>query len=243
MAGVVASRGFQSWTFLRADWRAGRRRAEDAEWVRPVRVCGDLQYIRNGARGRTGRSDRRRTGAAMCRVVAWRGYLADQLSSRAAASHALRRCAILVADSYACCIELHGERCTLHGVWCMLQRVLRTMHVCLMLHGVRTCYIVVFHCCRLRLYDTCLPGQWDGPCCSRMLRIACCMLHVCALRIARWMLRNACCIRASAVFCDRNDAAVGVVRVACCMPYVACRNGRRVDVRCMTRIVRCASLV
>jgi hypothetical protein len=164
----------------------------------------------------------------MCRVVAWREYLEDQSSSKAAASHALRRCAILVADSCACCIELHGERCTLHGVWCMLQRVLRTMHVCLMLHGVRTCYIVVFHCCRLRLYDTCLRGQWDGPCCSRMLRIACCTLHVCALRIARWMLRNACCICASAVFCDRNERSCW--GSACCVLHA---------VRCMSQWTTC----
>ena len=67
---------------------------------------------------RRGRSGRRRSGAAVCRKVAWWRYLADPSSSRAAASHALRRrCAILVAASCACCMStLHGVRRTLHGV-------------------------------------------------------------------------------------------------------------------------------
>jgi hypothetical protein len=50
MAGVVASRGFQSWTFLRADWCAARRRAQYAEWSRQLRVCGDLRYDRKSGR-------------------------------------------------------------------------------------------------------------------------------------------------------------------------------------------------
>jgi hypothetical protein len=28
-----------------------------------------------------------------------------------------------------------------------------------------------WRCCSLRLYDTCLRGQWEGPCCTRMLRM------------------------------------------------------------------------
>jgi hypothetical protein len=52
-----------------------------------------------------GRSGRRRSGAAVCRAVAWRAWMVGQSSSRAAASHALRRCAILCADSCGCCME------------------------------------------------------------------------------------------------------------------------------------------
>jgi hypothetical protein len=51
-------------------------------------------------------------GAAVCRAVAWWRCMVGQSASTAAASHALRRCAILVADSCACRMELHGERCT-----------------------------------------------------------------------------------------------------------------------------------
>jgi hypothetical protein len=51
MAGVVASRAFPSWTLLCADWCAARRRAQDAEWGRPVRFGGNLRYHRQiGAR-------------------------------------------------------------------------------------------------------------------------------------------------------------------------------------------------
>jgi hypothetical protein len=66
-----------------------------------------------------GRSGRRQIGAAVCRTVAWRGYLVGLSSSRAAASHALRRCAILVADSCVCRMEVHGVGCT-SVAWCVV---------------------------------------------------------------------------------------------------------------------------
>ncbi len=93
-------------------------------------------------------------------------------SSRAAASHALKRCAILVAASCACCMSmLHGVRCS---VWCMLQLVLGTVHGCFMLHGVRTsclrgaCCILVLHVAFCMLKSKCLRGRWDSPCCTGM---------------------------------------------------------------------------
>ena len=66
-----------------------------------------------------GEADRARrwSGAAVRSLVAWWRCPVGLSSSRAAASHALRRCAILVADICACCIStVHGVRCTWHGV-------------------------------------------------------------------------------------------------------------------------------
>ncbi len=140
------------------------------------------------------------------------------MSSRAAASHALRRCAILVADCCTCCMESRGVRCTLLCVWFMSQLVLRTVHACSMLHRVRTRCILVVHVACCRLFDTCLAASGVVHvalgCCA--LHVVCCAVPACALRVVRCMLRNACCICAGAVFCDRN-AAVGIVHVASCV--------------------------
>ena len=52
---------------------------------------------------------------------------------------------ILFADSCACRMEFHVVRYTLPVGRCMFRFVLRTVHVRLMLHGVRTCCILVLH--------------------------------------------------------------------------------------------------
>jgi hypothetical protein len=44
----------------------------------------------------------------------------------------------------------------LHLGWCILQRVLRTAHICLMLHVVRICCILLLHVVGCRLHYTCL---------------------------------------------------------------------------------------
>ena len=67
------------------------------------------------------------------------------------------------------------------------------------------------------------------------LYVACCRVAHCTLDAAQCVLH----LRSCGDF--YRNAAVGIARVACCMLYAACRNGQRVDVRCMKRIVRCAS--
>ncbi len=51
----------------------------------------------------------------------------------------------ILVGFFACRMECHGVRCTLHRVRYVLQLVLRTVQVRLVMHGVRTCCIVVFH--------------------------------------------------------------------------------------------------
>ena len=136
--------------------------------------------------------------------------MAGQSSSRAAASHALRRCAFLVAARCACCMELHRVRCIV-CVRCMLQLVLRTVHVCSMLHDMRICCTLVLHVAACQALVS--AAQWNSPCC--MLHAVRCVLHA-----VRCMLHAACC----------------TLHVACCTLHVACCTLRAV--RCMLHVVR-----
>jgi hypothetical protein len=64
--------GFQSWTFLHADWSAARRRAQDAEWGRQVRVGGDLRYHSRKSTCGSERRSGRRWMLLWC-AARWRG--------------------------------------------------------------------------------------------------------------------------------------------------------------------------
>ncbi len=93
-------------------------------------------------------------------------------------------------------MELHGLPCALHRV---LQLELRTVHVRVMLPGVRPfCIVVYFVGCVTPVVAA--SGMVHAPLGCYALHGARCAVHVCALRTARWMLRNACCIYAVAVF-------------------------------------------
>jgi hypothetical protein len=88
------------------------------------------------------------------------------------------------------------------------------------------CGLVASLCCTVvgcRLHDTCHRGQCDSSCCTRMLRFACCKVHVVCLRVACCTLDAAQCKFRSlrGGVCDRI-AAVGIGRGACCTLYAAC---------------------
>jgi hypothetical protein len=163
-------------------WFQQRWGAKHVRRQRDVRVCGDLLYPSIGARGREGPIGSEAALGGVSRKAAWCTRLAGQSRSRAAASNALRRCAILVAD--------HCVGCVVRGIVCGV-----CCNLCLMLHGVRPCCLLVLDVVFCRLPETCLRGQWDGPCCTRMLCVA---LHVaCLYRMVYVVvdpLRFECCM-------------------------------------------------
>jgi hypothetical protein len=242
--GVVAHRARNAY------WCAGRRRAEDAEWGRQVRVCGDLRYQSLGTHG-TGRADRVGGGMGRRFAARWRGEYISRVCEFQGRQHRTlfggARSSLLqvvrAAWSFMGWVEtsLHG---VVHVPTCAAHRA----HI--------QCCILVLHVACGRLYDSCLRGQWDSSCCTRMLRIACCMVYVVCLRVASCTLDAAQCkfrsLRGGA--CDRI-AVVGIGRGACCTLYAACcvlhaarcmphtqhQPSDNAGVRCMLRIVRCAA--
>jgi hypothetical protein len=198
-----------------------------------------------------GRSGRRRIGAAVCRVVAWWRCMAGQSASRAAASHALRRCAILFAGSCACCISaLHGVRCTWHLGWCNVAtcaahgaRMFAVACCAVRLHRSVACCAVLLHrsveCCTLQLVQPVFRGQWDSPCCMlhavlcvlHMLYVPCCTFHdVYCMPVVSCMLNIACCTWHT-IRCRLSHAARSMLYVARCTLHV---------VRCMLHAACCA---
>jgi hypothetical protein len=125
---------------------------------------------------------------------------------------------VRVASSCMGCVV----RCMVCGG--MLQRVLRTMHVCLILHGVRTCCIFVLHGCRLQVARHLSSRPVGGS----MLHpdVARCVVCVACSRVAHCTLDAAQCSRVAFAMILTATQLSGwrVLRVACCTLRVAMDN-------------------